>query len=123
MLVAGLALMPAAAGAIITIPTGTPLPPVITVHAPKTKFTGGRWLKLTGRVTNAPAGSVVSLTASPFPYRTPKVLKTRAPAADGTFTFSPYVDRNTRFRVDLTGTGIHASLQIFVIGHLRARVK
>jgi hypothetical protein len=122
MLVAGLTLTPATADATITIPTGTPSPPVITLHAATTKFAGGRWLRLTGRVTNAPAGSVVSLTAAAYPYRTPKVLKTRAPAADGTFTFSPYVDRNTRFRVDLTGTGVHAEVRIFVIGHFRARV-
>jgi hypothetical protein len=97
--------------------------PAITLHASRTKLTGSQSITLTGRVSNAPVGSVVSLSASPFPYRTAQVLRTRAPAADGTFSFAPRPDRNTRYRVDLTGTSAHATVQIFVVGHFRTGVR
>jgi hypothetical protein len=103
--------------------TTVPGAPSITLNASRTKLTGSAFITLSGRVSGAPVGSVVSLSVSPFPYRTTHVLRTRVPAADGTFSFTPRPDRDTRYRVDLTGTSAHASVQILVVGHFRTGVK
>ncbi|MFL5829867.1 MAG: hypothetical protein ACJ76X_08135, partial [Solirubrobacteraceae bacterium] len=119
VLAASLALGAGVGSAAATVPGA----PAITLHASLTKIIGARFITLSGRVSGAPVGSVVSLTESPFPYRSGHVLRTRAPAADGTFSFTPRPDRDTRYRVDLTGTSAHASVQILVVGHFRTGVK
>jgi hypothetical protein len=91
-----------------------PLTSAITLTAAPTSTISGRPVTLSGQTSNAPPGSEVQLSASPYPYRTPVSLATTYTNLDGSFSFIEYPDRNIRYRVQVTGTTATASVQLSV---------
>lgn len=102
----------------------TPSPPAaITLHAAPDQLTSGHSAELKGTATGSPAGTVVQLFASPYPYPVAKLAASTTTAADGSYAFSVSPDRNTRYRVLLAGTPAHAGAQITVAGKALIKIK
>jgi hypothetical protein len=103
-------------------PTTTPTP-TVTLLAPRRAFTSGHLVVLTGRVSDVPPGSVVWLYKSPFPYPVAKLVRRTAPAADGSFSFRVFPDRDARYRAIVPGTPAQALVQVKVADRIRTTVK
>jgi hypothetical protein len=102
--------------------TGSPAP-AISLRASPSTLSGGRHVTLSGRATGVAAGTVVRLYVSPYPYRPATLLRTTVTAADGSYGFTAYPDRNTRYRVLLLGTSAAATVQVDVAGKTVTKVK
>ena len=101
MLLALLAALPAAADA------------GVTLRASPQNAPARQQIKLSG---TAPEGSV-SLYESPYPYRAQTFVATAPVAADGSFSFTVAVDRNTRFRAVAASAGAPSPVvQVTVTG-------
>jgi beta-lactamase family protein len=108
----------------VVLPAAAATPaPGITLHSSRAQIVGAHNVTLSGVVTNAPAGALVRLYKSPFPYPVAALVRTAAPAADGSFSFSVHPDRSTRYRVIVPGTSAVASVQIVVVGRTITKVK
>ncbi|MBV9837724.1 MAG: hypothetical protein JO156_06375, partial [Solirubrobacterales bacterium] len=90
--------------------------PSISLHASPAAPVGGRPVTLSGVVTGAPAGSGVQLFASPYPYQLLRLARATTTAADGTFSFTVYPDRDTRYQALLVGTSASTTIQLAVTG-------
>ena len=73
-------------------------------------------MTLSGVVTGAPAGSGVQLFASPYPYQLLRLARATTTAADGTFSFTVYPDRDTRYEALLVGTSASTTIELAVTG-------
>jgi hypothetical protein len=98
-LVALLALAPPTA--VAAIPPG--ISPALSLHASPETTVSGNPVTLSGQATGAPAGSSVTLYASPYPYTDETPIASATTAADGSFSFTAAPDRNTDYRVALAG--------------------
>ncbi len=90
--------------------------PSMTVSASPRNVASGRSATLSGTVTGLPAGAVVRLYVSPFPYPVAKLLRTTTTTADGSYSFTVHPDRNTRYRVLVPGTPANALGHVGVTG-------
>ena len=97
--------------------------PEISLVATPSTIVGGHPVTLSGRVENVPAGSVVRLYKSPYPYRSTALVRTATPAADGSFSFTVFPDRNARYRAIVPGTTARADVQVLVSGRTSTNVK
>ena len=62
---------------------------------------GGQPMTLSGAAPSAaPAGALVELYASPYPFTEVTAVASTTTAADGSFSFTVMPDRNTRVRRD-----------------------
>ncbi|HWF24157.1 MAG TPA: hypothetical protein VG275_01820 [Solirubrobacteraceae bacterium] len=95
-------------------PAPTPSPPPISLTATPGRILSGHPITLSGEVTPAAPGTVVSLSASPYPYLAAAPAGTTITAADGSFTFTVYPDRDTHYSVDVASTGATASAEVEV---------
>lgn len=92
----------------------TALAPDLSLHASATQIVGNQPVTLTGTVTGAPAGSLVGLYQSPYPFPAAALVKTTTTGSDGSFSFSVFPDRDTRYGVVLIGTAATALVQVDV---------
>jgi hypothetical protein len=83
----------------------------------------GQPVTVSGTVNGVPAGSVVRLYTSPYPYPVAQLLKTTPSGADGSFSFTVHPDRITHYRVTVMGTSAEALAQVGVIGRAIVKVK
>jgi hypothetical protein len=83
----------------------------------------GHPVLLSGEVTGVPAGSAVRLSESPYPYPVAKPVETTVASADGSFSFTVFPDRNTRYRVNVVGTGAVALASAQVTGRASTAVR
>ena len=97
-------------------------PHVSLVASPST-IVSGRPVTLSGRVVNTTTGSVVRLYKSAYPYRSSALVRTATPAADGSFSFTVFPDRDARYRAIVSGTPAHAVVQVLVSGRTVTKVK
>jgi hypothetical protein len=100
----------------------TPVP-AISLHVSPASVLGGRPVRLSGSATGVPAGSVVGLYQSPYPYPVAKLVDTAVASADGAFSFRVFPDRNTRYRVIVVGAGAAALVQVEVSGRTSMTVR
>lgn len=119
----------AACGAWICAPVAAAAPklpsvtPSITLGATPRHVRAGDPVRLTGRVTDALGARAVELQSLPYPFkRIAQTFHTTA-AADGTFAFRRFPDRNTRYRVLLTGTHASARRDVQVAYPVTLKVK
>ncbi len=70
-----------------------------------------------------PAGSVVRLYQSPYPYPLAKPVATTIASADGSFSFTVFPDRNTHYRVNVVGTAAIALASAQVTGRASTTVR
>ena len=80
-------------------------------------------MTLSGRVENTTAGRVVRLYKSAYPYQSSALVRTATPAADGSFSFTVFPDRDARYRAIVPGTAAHAVTQVLVSGRTVTKVK
>jgi len=97
--------------------------PAVSLHASTAKVQSGSPVTLSGTVTSAPAGAVVRLYASAYPYPVASLLRTTTSGADGSFSFTAHPDRSTRYRVTVVGTTARALVQVGVIGKAIVKVR
>jgi hypothetical protein len=72
----------------------------VSLKASAGQLTSGHTVTLSGS-TNAPAGTTVTLEASPYPFAAASAAATATIAADGSFSFTARPDRNTRYQATL----------------------
>jgi hypothetical protein len=113
-------IVPALAGA---APAAASASPAISLTASPSQARSGQRVALSGTVTPAGAGSMVSLYASPYPYPVAKLMSTTVTAPDGSFSFTVFPDRNVRYRVALAGTTATAPASVAVAGKIVTRVR
>src|ERR1700693_6178504 len=106
----------AASGSETTHPSQQPAAPAISVSATPSSVSGGQRVRLAGSAPGVPAGSVVDLYESPYPYPAARLVATTATNSDGSFAFTVFPDRDTRYRVLLLGTTATALVQVEVGG-------
>jgi hypothetical protein len=97
--------------------------PAVSLNAAPAQVTGGQAATLSGKLTGAPAGSVVRLYASPYPYPVASLTATTASGADGSFSFTVRPDRSTRFRVTVPSTGAQALVEVDVVAKAFLKIK
>jgi hypothetical protein len=132
MLAAGLLCVPAVAAA-TPGPAGVDAPPVpvgaagpgpaVSLDVSPARVLGGHPVALSGQMTGAPAGSVVRLYASPYPYPVATLVATTVAGPDGSFSFTVLPDRNTHYRVNVVGTGAVALASVEVTGRASTTVR
>jgi hypothetical protein len=83
----------------------------ITLTAVPSHTISGQRVTLSGRISNAPPGSEVELYASRYPYPAPAPVATTQANPDGSFSFTEYPDRETRYEVRVVGTTATATIQ------------
>jgi hypothetical protein len=118
-LVAGVVAEGAAAA---TAPRYAGGPNVRLVASPR-QVQEGHATELTGRIIDPLGRQLVLLFRSAYPYPVATQIGSRLAAADGSFSFRVTPDRNTRYRVTLAGTAIHAVTQVGVAGSVKTTVR
>ena len=98
-------------------------PPKITVKASPSQLDSGHRAVISGTVSGVPPGSEVRLFTSPYPYPIPTRFTTTTTRPDGSYAFTVSPDRDTRYRVVVTGTPATALTQIQVLGRTITTVK
>src|ERR1039458_4827990 len=86
-----------AAIALTLAPASVQATPSISLQTGSTQVTSSTQLVLSGQVSGAPAGALVDLYKSPYPYRSMALVRTASPSAGGTFSFVVAPDRATSF--------------------------
>jgi hypothetical protein len=97
--------------------------PSISLHTRSTQVTSGTRIVLSGQVSGAPAGGVVNLYKSPYPYRSRALVRTATTTAGGAFSFAVVPDRNSRYSATPAGSPVTATVVIGVIGLTLTRVQ
>jgi hypothetical protein len=97
--------------------------PAVSLGASPARVLGGHPVLLSGAVTGVPAGSVVRLFASPYPYPVATPVATTVASSDGSFSFTVVPDRNTHYRVNVVGTGAVALASVQVSGRAATAVR
>ena len=98
--------------------TTTTTTSTVTLQASPSHLGPFRHATLTGRALGVPAGTAVTIVRSPYPYRSADAVRHGVTAADGSFRFIVYPDRDTRYRVTLAGTTATAMVQVDVAAGL-----
>ena len=98
-------------------------PPKITVKASPSQVQSGHRAIISGQVTGMPPGSEVRLFTSPYPFPIPSRFTATATRPDGSYSFTVSPDRDTRYRVLVTGTAATALTQLQVLGRTITTVK
>jgi hypothetical protein len=111
------------AAAATAAPTPSSAAPSITLAATPPHIRAGTSARLSGRVTSKLTRPVVTLESIPYPFKRVAQTFTTTAAADGTFSFRRFPDRNTRYRVILAGSGARAEREVDVAYavHITAR--
>jgi hypothetical protein len=112
-----------AAIALTLAPASGQATPSISLQTGSTQVTSATQLVLSGQVSGAPAGALVDLYKSPYPYRSMALVRTASPSAGGTFSFVVAPDRNTRYSAQLTGRPATATVVIGVIGRTLTKLR
>ena len=71
--------------------------PAATLRARPANISAGHGLRLTGQLGAFPAGTVLSLDASPYPFRHTTPLKRIDPSAAASFAITVWPDRTTAY--------------------------
>jgi hypothetical protein len=118
-------LLTAASAGATTLPTPpSPTPaPAITLRAVPAQLTAGHQATLKGTASGVPAATEVRLYVSPYPFPVARLAASTTTAADGSYSFPVSPDRNTRYRVLLTGTPALASAAVEVSGKTLTKVR
>jgi len=95
----------------------------LSLSASPVPAVSGRRVMLSGQAAGAAAGAVVGLFASPYPYGQPTPVQTATVGADGSFSFTVFPDRDTRYDASIAGTATSPTLQVDVIGEAQRVVK
>ena len=95
----------------------------VSLQTPSGLSISGQSVVLTGQAPGAPAGSVVQLYASPYPYLARVSAQSTTTQADGSFQFSVSPDRDTRYQVTVAGGGESAIAPVGVTGRTLTRVQ
>ena len=123
MLKRGIGLALVAAGLAVPVPArALPGAPSITLHASATHPFSAHRVVLSGNVGGALPGARVSLYVNPYPYRTVAVAGTAATSPNGSFAFTVYPDRITRYGVVLDGTTAFATVLVYPSGLTATKV-
>ena len=80
-------------------------------------------MTLSGQAPGAPAGSVVQLNESRYPYPPLVPLRTAMTDASGDFSFTVYPGVSTKYQVVLVATGAQAQIVLNVYGRTITKVK
>jgi hypothetical protein len=94
--------------------------PSVTLHASPAQIVRDHKVVLSGL---APAGGRLLLYKSQYPYPVAALLRSTVAGGDGSFSFTVFPDRDTRYRVILSGTAARATVQVEVTGLALSRVK
>jgi hypothetical protein len=79
---------------------------------------------LSGQATGVPAGSEVALYSSAYPYSAAVAIQTTVTGADGSFAFTVFPDRDTRYQATVAdGAAASPLAQVAVAGVARTRVR
>jgi hypothetical protein len=102
-----------------------PVPAVgVSLRASPALSVSGHRVILSGQATGVPAGSLVQLYSSAYPYSVVLPAGMTATGEDGSFSFAAFPDVDTRYRVTVTeGSAASALVQVGVTGVVRTRVK
>jgi hypothetical protein len=95
----------------------------VSLHATPASSVSGHRVVLSGQATGVPAGGVVRLYRSAYPYRRAVLIQTTVPREDGSFSFAVFPDRDTRYQVTLAGAAARALVQVDVTGVALAKVR
>ncbi len=97
--------------------------PTITLVQSRRQITSGHSLRLSGQATGVPAGTQVRLSQSPYPFRSARLVQATVTAADSTFSFSVFPDRDSRYSVQLAGSAARAQVSVGVGGRTSTKVR
>ena len=99
------------------------LPPTITIAAIPTAIRFGGSSVISGQLTNAPAGSTVTLQQSPHPFSAFTDVATVTTDAAGNYSFTVAPRLNTRYRVVAQSTPPATSAEVTVLVRYRVSLK
>ena len=111
---------PARTAGVMTSPTA---PSVISLQASPARSVSDHRVVLSGQAASVPAGGIVRLYSSAYPYPPAALVQTTVAQADGSFVFMVFPDRDTRYLVTAAGGGASALVQVDVIGVTLTKVK
>ncbi|MBV9466912.1 MAG: hypothetical protein JO206_09900 [Solirubrobacterales bacterium] len=111
-------------GACATVAAAQPsAAPSVSLHAVPAQRLGIGPVTLSGTAVGVVPGSTVTLFRSAYPYSQTTLLRSTTTSADGSFAFTVYPDRNTRYRVQLVGGTASATVQVGVVGVAVTKVR
>jgi hypothetical protein len=105
------------------VPAVAGRPVAVSLRANPALSVSGRRVLLSGRATGVAAGGVVRLYRNAYPYSAAVLVKTTVAREDGSFSFTDFPDRDTRYRVTLAGEPARAQVQVEVTGVAVTKVK
>ncbi|MGI8414053.1 MAG: serine hydrolase [Solirubrobacteraceae bacterium] len=97
--------------------------PSVSVTASAQHVRSGDPVTLSGQVTGAPGAGTVWLYASPYPYPVAAPSGSAVTSSTGSFTFTVHPDRDTRYRVLVSGSSARAVVQVDVAGRAITKVR
>ncbi len=98
-------------------------PPTVSLHArPSVSLSGSRVI-VAGHGTGEPAGAVVRLYKSAYPYHSSTLVRTTSTSATGAFSFNVFPDRDSRYRAVFAATGAAATVLVEVRGRTITTVR
>lgn len=111
-------------GTFTTLPSPYTLPPTVTIAAAPLTVTFGGTTTISGQVTNAPAGTTVTLQQSPHPFAAYSDAGTPvAIDAAGGYSFPVVPGLHTRYRVVVQSTPPVTSGEVTVLVRYRVSLK
>ncbi|HEY5188347.1 MAG TPA: hypothetical protein VII87_04885, partial [Solirubrobacteraceae bacterium] len=90
--------------------------PAATLRARPANISAGHGLRLTGQLGAFPAGTVLSLDASPYPFRHTTPLKRIDPSAAASFAITVWPDRTTAYSLSAPDGTTLARTVVGVLG-------
>jgi hypothetical protein len=96
--------------------------PAVSLQASSRHLTSGHAVTVSG-AASAPAGTSVTLEASPYPFKTASALATATTAADGSFSFTARPDRDTRYQAMLANGQHSPAVEVDVGGLTVTKVR
>lgn len=99
------------------------LSPAVTMTASRASVTAGHPVTLSGAVIGAPPGGSVVLYERPYPYRVRRLVGSTLTAANGSFSFTVFPDRDARYSATFVGTRSRAVVRLAVTGRTITKLK
>lgn len=105
------------------VTTSPAAPSALSLQASPSSSVSDHRVVLSGRAVGVPAGSIVRLYRSAYPYPAAALIQTTMTRSDGSFAFAVFPDRDVRYRVTLVGGAASALVRVHVTGVALTKVK